>query len=269
MEPEYEEIKNIVANNLYVVKENGAWKIINKDKAIILEDGFDDIYEINGNDITIKIGDSYGVIDASKEEKIPVQYNELEKICGDLYIAKNGEKYGIININNEIKLPFEYNNISYRKEAGIIEAQKDEINTIVYNEQIEEKITGILSEVNIDEGYIRARIGDEYKYYNFKFEEKEPKEVLENNNLYLSKKDGKYGFVNSENEVVVDYIYDDATEQNRFGYAAVKQNGVWGSINKQGKVVLEPSVNLDNNLIIDFIGKYHLAEELNLNYYID
>lgn len=138
MEPEYEEIKNIVANNLYVVKENGAWKIINKDKAIILEDGFDDIYEINGNDITIKIGDSYGVIDASKEEKIPVQYNELEKICGDLYIAKM-RKIWIININNEIKLPFEYNNISYRKEAGIIEAQKDEINTIVYRTTMKKK----------------------------------------------------------------------------------------------------------------------------------
>ncbi len=38
---------------------------------------------------------------------------------------------------------------------------------------------------------------DEYKYYNFKFEEKDSSQVLTGNKLFLSKKDGKYGFVDS------------------------------------------------------------------------
>lgn len=62
-------------------------------------------------------------------------------------------------------------------------------------------------------------------------------------------------------EVVVDYIYDDAKEQNEVGYAAVKQNGKWGCIDRAGKLILEPSVNLDNNLYIDFIGSWYLADE--------
>ena len=33
--------------------------------------------------------------------------------------------------------------------------------------------------------------------------------------------------VDAEGNVVVDYIYDDATEQNKFGYCAVKKDGVW------------------------------------------
>ena len=50
-------------------------------------------------------------------------------------------------------------------------------------------------------------------------------------------------------------------EQNKYGYAAVKQNGLWGSIDKGGKAVLNPQVNLDNNIYIDFIGEWHLADE--------
>ena len=66
----------------------------------------------------------------------------------------------------------------------------------------------------------------------------------------------------------LDYIYDDATQQNTYGYVAVKKDGKWGSINSKGNVVIEPTYNLDNYLVIDFIGKWHLGQDMNLNYYI-
>ena len=75
------------------------------------------------------------------------------------------------------------------------------------------------------------------------------------------KKDGKYGFVDSQGNVVVDYIYDEAKEQNTYGFAAVKLNGLWGAIDKSGRTVLQPQVNLDNNIYIDFIREWHLADE--------
>ena len=53
-----------------------------------------------------------------------------------------------------------------------------------------------------------------------------------NNKIFVSQKDGKYGFVDNKNSQVVDYIYDDATEINEYGYAAVKKDGLWGSIKK-------------------------------------
>lgn len=40
-------------------------------------------------------------------------------------------------------------------------------------------------------------LDDEYKYYNFKFEEKTASSLLTSNTLFLSKKDGKYGFVDN------------------------------------------------------------------------
>ena len=33
------------------------------------------------------------------------------------------------------------------------------------------------------------------KYYNFKFEEKQESDIYPNRTLFLSKKDGKYGYV--------------------------------------------------------------------------
>ena len=113
------------------------------------------------------------------------------------------------------------------------------------------------------------RINDEYKYYNFNCEEKSNTEILSDNTLFLSKQDGKYGFVNKKGEIVVDYIYDDATEQNEQGYAAIKKDGLWGSVDKDGNVVIEPKYNLENNLKIDFIGKWHLGQDINMNYYCE
>ena len=66
---------------------------------------------------------------------------------------------------------------------------------------------------------------------------------------------------------MVEYTYDDATEQNEYGYAAVKKDGKWGVINNKGEVIQEPTYNLDDYLIIDFIGKWHLGRDVNMNNY--
>ena len=94
-------------------------------------------------------------------------------------------------------------------------------------------------------------------------------EILSSNKLFLSKKDGKYGFIDASWKVFIDYQYDDATEQNSSGYAGIKKDGLWGAIDLNGNVVVEPKYNLDNNSKIDFIGNWHLCEDTNANYYLD
>lgn len=270
LEPIYEEIKSIYSPNKYIVKEEGVLKIIDKDKNILLDTGFDEIIDINGENITIIKNKKYGVIGATGEEKIEAKYEEIKYAFEEYYIAKKNGKYGIVNLNNETILEFENSNITYRKEAGIIEVeQEDEIQTKIYDTELNLKLTGIISEVNSSKGYMKIRIDGEYKYYNFKFEEKSNTELLSNNKIFLSKKNGKYGFINKNGETIVDYIYDDATELNNYNFAAVKQNGLWGSINEEGKVIAEPKYELENNLKIDFIGKYHISEDLNAAYYTD
>ena len=123
--------------------------------------------------------------------------------------------------------------------------------------------------MNTDEEYIRMRINDEYKYYNLNGEEISNIQALKKNTIFLSKKDGKYGYVDKKGNSVTEFIYDDATEQNEYGYVAVKKNGLWGSLDKNGKEVITTKYNLENNIKIDFIGKWHLGEDLSMNYYCE
>ena len=118
-------------------------------------------------------------------------------------------------------------------------------------------------------GFIRVRVSNEYKYYNFKLDEKTNKDVYVANTLFTYKENGKYGFKDKDGKVVVEAKYDDATEQNDCGYVAVKKDGKWGSLDQFGNVVVEPKYNLDNNEEIDFIGKWHVSADMNANYYTD
>ena len=91
--------------------------------------------------------------------------------------------------------------------------------------------------------------------------------MLATNTLFLIKENGKYGYVNKNGDKVVNAKYDDAMEQNKFGYCAVKKDGLWGVLKSDGTVLLEPSVNLDDYLVIDFISEYHRYNDLKLNVY--
>lgn len=266
LETRYDEIKNVYGNNCYVVKENGKQKIVNSEGTTYLEDSFEEVKQINSNNVIIKKGEKYGVVTLSGEIKIEATYDDLSFAFTDTYIAKKADKYGIITVNNEEKLAFNYEYIQYVAEADFIKAQKENAETDLYSRDFTLKASGIVSEINTEKNYIRIRVGEDYKYYNFKLEENESTEIL-TGTLFLSKKDGKYGYVNNKGIVIVDYIYDDATEQNKYGYASVKKDGKWGTIDQTGKVIVEPQYALDNNLVIDFIGTYYLAEDINANYY--
>lgn len=265
---EYEQIKNIYAENTYVAKENGRWKILNTKDSSSENMEYDDVLSINNSYMVVKKSEKYGIALTTGEEKVAPQYDSLKNIYQDYYIAEKDDKYGIIDVNNNVKIDFKYNSLTYIKDANIIEGESDKIETDLFDRNFSLKLSGIVSELNTDKGYMKIRIDSNYKYYNFKFEEKKNTEILTNNTLFLSKKDGKYGYVDKNNVVVVNYIYDDATEQNESGYVAVKKDGKWGTINSKGETIVEPTLTLENNPIIDFIGPWHLAEDINANYYI-
>ena len=91
--------------------------------------------------------------------------------------------------------------------------------------------------------------------------------MLATNTLFLVKENGKFGYENKNGDRVVDCIYDDAKEQNEFGYCAIKKDGLWGSLKSDGTVVAKPNVNLDEYLYVDFIGDWYRYNDLSLNIY--
>lgn len=269
LENKYDEISQNYLGNYYLVKEDGKQKLIDSKGNTLIENGFDEIKSATSNGIIFVKDNLYGEMNTSGEVTIEAKYQDLKEANEGYYIAKQNDKYGIIDQAQNVSLTFNYTGITYNEKANLFLAEDEEYKTSIINDKFNIKVTGILSEINVDKSYIRMRIGNEYKYYDLKGEEKSSVELLENNTLFLSKNGGKYGYVDKKGNVVVDYIYDDATEQNEYGFAAVKKNGLWGSIDKEGKIIIEPKYNLENNLKIDFIGKWHLGEDLNMNYYCE
>ena len=74
--------------------------------------------------------------------------------------------------------------------------------------------------------------------------------------------------VNRDGTLVVQYLYDDITEQNEYGYVAVKKDGKWGVIDQYGNTVVEPKYEFNNVSNIIFIGKWHSIENVNIAYLI-
>ena len=261
LEPKYDEIKYLDSNETYAVKLDGTMQLVNnKGELLQTSEGEEYVYAKGENVIVSKDG-KVGIEKLTGEQVIGYDYEELKYAFSIYYIAKKDGKYGIINVNNETIKEFEYTNMYWVEEGNFIVADKTEIETVIFDNNLSQKIFGIVSEINVTKGYIKMYTGSEYKYYNFKFEEKPNTEILSQNTLFLSKKDGKYGFTDKAGNVVVDYIYEDATEQNSCGYVAVKQNGVWGSLKRNGSIALNQSLNLDNSIYIDFIGEWHLSDD--------
>ena len=246
LEVKYDKIEQVVGSNLFVVTEENKQKLINSKGTTILESGFDQIKQILKDSkgiIFVKDG-LYGAMSTDGTVIIPNTYDDLKQLENGYLVAKKEGRYGIIDSKNEEKLYFNYISINYNKQLELYVAEDTDFKSSIIDKKFEVKLIGILSELNEDKKYIKMHINGEYKYYNSDFEEKENTEILKGNTLFLSKKNGKFGYINSNGEVVVDYIYDDGTEQNKFGYVAVQKNGKWGSIDSKGKVVVEPKYKL-------------------------
>lgn len=270
LEAKYDAISNVYGNDTYVVTEAGKIKLIGKDGTDKLTTGFDDIKQVlksQENGVIFTKSGKYGVMNLQGEITIPAEYESLLEAKTGYLIAKKDGKYGVIDLAKTEKLPFDYTTISYYEKADVYIAEDEQYNANFFNSNFENKLAGILLEFNEEKGCMKVKKDDSTKFYNFKFEEKADTEILSGRTLYVSKKDGKFGFVDKTGKVIVDYQYDDVTEQNAYGFAGIKKDGKWGSIDQKGNVVQEPIYNLDNYLYVDFIGRWHLGFDLNMNYY--
>ena len=272
LDTKYQDIKSLTDNGIYVVKENNNWELVQRNGEVTFSDGLKNVKDVlglkNGNVIIQNTNNKVGVISNTGETILNTVYDDIKFAFVDSYIIEQNGKYGIAKRNDEIVLNPTYTTINYIQTADIIEASEDGITSNLLNNNLETKLTGIVTEINTSRGYIKVRQDNENKYYNFRFEERSEKDINTSNTLFLDKQNDKYGYVDKDGKVVVDYQYDDATEQNEYGYAAVQKDGKWGAINEKGEEIVNPQYDFSNNINIDFIGEWHLGSvDSNATYY--
>lgn len=267
LESKFEDVKHIADNNMYIAKLDGTWKVIAEDGTAYLEGKVNNAVSMNNGNVVINNNGKYGIVNVQTDLKIPSDYEFLAYIFEDKYIAKKDGKFGVIDTNNQVIVELKYADLNYNRTTDYLKAKKED-NTYDYmTRDFAIKLTA--GEETVLNGFISVNVQDEVKYYNYKLEEKSNKEVYSTNTLFVTKVNGKYGFVNKDGKVVVEAIYDDATEQNDYGYVAVKKDGKWGAIDQYGKVVIEPTYMLSNNKRVEFVGKWHNSADANANYFTD
>ena len=267
LECKYDDIKKIKDDNNYIVKEDGTWKVVAEDGTTFLEGKVANAEDMDNGNVIIKEKGKYSVINTNTDVKIPADYSGIAYLFDDKYVAIKDGKYGVININNEEIVSFKYENITYNKTTEYLKA-KNEDGTIDYmTKDFSVKLTA--GDEILLNGFIAIKNGDDLKYYNYKLEEKSNKDVYTANTLFITKENGKYGFIDKDGKVTVEAKYDDAREQNDYGFVAVKKDGKWGSIDQYGKVVIEPTYVIKNEENIDFVGRWHNCADNNADFYSD
>ena len=257
------EYKQIDITGIYIYAQNseGATTIYNAkgnkvdvDENIAILNTSNEKYRIK---INSKDETKYSVIDKDGQQIIDEKYSYIEYLNENYFIVSDEKsKLGVIDDNQNIKVEIKYDSIQKIQETDMIQTLKDkkiEIYSKDMNKICEMENAGVESKKD----YIKVYNNQETRYFDKNGNELKNTQVYQNNKLFAKEENGKWGFVDNNENKIVDYKYDKVTEFNEYGFAAIKQGEKWGAINDKGEEVIAPTYELKGEIEPVFIGKYY------------
>ena len=207
-------------------------------------------------------GTKYGVINDKGEQVIEEKYNYLEYLFDNYFIVSNDEsKLGVIDDDDNVKIDIKYDSLQKIDGTNIIKAITNADNvTKLYSKNMVEVCNMANAIITTENNYIKISNDTDVKYFDKEGKELKNTEVYPNNTLFTNKVDNKWGFVNKEEDTVVEATYDKVTEFNEYGFAGIMKDSKWGVVDSKGEIVLEPTYTLNKNTTPHFIGKYYRVE---------
>ena len=299
---EYEDISYNLFNNMFIIQRNSKSGIADiKGKVIIqpeydsimfggiyvnaIKDGEVTVLDINGKKldnnniyaklpttnpnyyITIDKNEIYRIVDKDNNIKIENNYTYIEHIKDDYFIIYKNGKNGIIDLSGKSIADLKYNSIFKISGTEIVQANINSTNNItLLNKEI--KIVCNMNNANIEkkENYVVIYSKDDMKYFDYSGNEISYKNLYPNNKLYAKKINGKWGFIDKADKLIIQNEYEMVTEFNNYGFAGIKKDGKWGVVNSEGTIIQEPIYELkwENP---SFIGKYYKVQAWGEQYY--
>lgn len=192
----------------------------------------------------------WGIIDGDGRIHIPALYQEHLRFvynCNEnlslCLVANYKGKRGIINFKNEIVLPFKYNRIMETEIRNIFEIETTK-GLQLFNLQSKRIITPSYYEnCTSDTNYIYLSKA----HFKTPFDPQKEQIILpwEYNTVYnipgshnfAVKKEGFFGVVNSENKVLVPFIYENMISTNRPNMLVITKNNQCGIIDINNKLL--------------------------------
>ena len=293
LENEYEDIQFDNINNLLILQRNGKQGVSDLDGKKIIQLEYDNII-ITGNSINAQKGDevtvfnsegeklknsnfisvletdnknyfitidkneNYGVIDKDDNVIIDNKYTFIDYLFDNYFVAQNEQKIGIVDDKGKEVIKFDYDVLQKIEGTDLIQGIKNE-NIDLIDKNMKKILTMKNAQIDIKENYIKLYNSEDRKYLQYDGKEVSNINVIKEAKLFAKKSSNKWGFVDKNGNIKIQYTYDMVTEINEYGYAGIKLNGKWGVINSEGKIIQEPIYDLQE-LEPQFIGKYYKVD---------
>ena len=293
---EYQSIRYEKGNNIFIIEKNKKFGVANIEGKITIPIEYTQIditgmyiyarnneettvYDINCNmaniDSNIAIiqtenekyrikidnanGTQYNLIDENNNQLTKQKYSYIEYLYDDYFIASiESGKLGVINSKEEQIIEIKYDSIEKIQDTQLLKTTiTQDKTTQIYNKDLKQVINIANANIETNKDYIKIYDESQTKYLDKTGNEIENTKLLKDNKIFAKSNNGKWGFLDSNGNKIVDYIYDKVTDFNEYGFAAVKKNGKWGAIDSEGKVVVEPIYEFDSSKEPSFIGEFY------------
>lgn len=213
IDPFFDLYPNGVNNDCISGLKDGAYGLYTKKGAQILPPVFNAIGQIRGDGVLVfKDGYWYELsISSPQKELIPSKtYTEVSYLPRNEYSVKKGRLYGVLNGDGSVKIPVEYDYIMTHLGLGESLLRKD---GRWYLQDSDNKISAI---------------GWDAEWIDFSDQERDrQKRSAIPEPKYRVKRNGKYGFVDSDGKTVIPFNYSFAYGFNNKGCAIVSKGGEW------------------------------------------
>ncbi len=258
VKPEYDFIA-YYENSGFRVKKNKKWGILNTKGHLVIPIIYEEVGPSGRNTFCAKKSGKWGLLDSLNRWLIPAEMDSRFRMYLEGVVKKNG-RYGVMSQRGEVVIPIIYSKainyedpLTYRFKNGIFSKPlnyklKDEHDSIIYK-----RFKSIESEKNY-------RIYEENSLYGLKdmnhniIVKPQYRTFLNfSEGLAFVIGDSFQGYIDSNGNQVIalDTQYYGRSFQNgsaSFRLTPSLKNNKWGSIDRQGKIIIEPKY--------DWLSKY-------------
>ena len=251
---EYEDVHDF-SKEFAAVKKKGKWGYIDKTDKVVIPFEYDGAKSFKEGLAKVKKDYKWGSIDPTGKMVIPFEYGDDVFFSEGLAAVEKNGKWGYIDSTGKEIIPFEYDKAYPFNEGIAVVGQKQKLFQgklflkyweICIDKTGKQFFTSLLTAYprimnwrngliwtaglvwtirDYNEKVVYSKVGDEGKVMTWVYQK------------------GKYGYIDSQNKLVIPLIYDDAKnsfydDNSTENYCSVKQGKKWGVINEKGEQVL-------------------------------
>lgn len=232
---------------------------------------YDQIGPFTGRIFPVKSRNFWGGINASGKEIVACTYDSILQQLNDLIVVKFKGQYGVINLHEEWKVTPRENKIELVNDTRFIEISPKTTylkaldgstvyftdNKVTYGDNylLDHLASGAIWQVDMDGVIINRKL--------------QPDGLIdriypESEGLRGIRKNGQYGFIDSQGRLRVANRYDNIQAFSE-GLAAVRILGKWGFISHEDKIAVQPVYDE----VLPFSGGFSLVKQKGMQGLID